>query len=130
MRDFEIAAREYADSDLPLGEYYTEYADAMMDLRLLPEAEAAASKAVTTLEASGVLMMVTEAKLRLARIALLTGRFTAAQELADAAAESARRQRLAGWRDRGRPRRGRSAVVVGHSRLAGAGVVAPGRSTP
>lgn len=100
MRDFEIAAREYTASGMPLGEYYTEYADVMMDLRLLPEAAAAASSAMTTLEASGLLMMVTEAQLRLARIALLTGDVVAATEHADAAAESARRQRRSGWRDR------------------------------
>ncbi|WP_235523069.1 CHAT domain-containing protein [Cellulomonas sp. Root485] len=105
MHDFERAAQAYSDAGIPLGEYYTEFADAMMDLRLLPEAATAAANAVRELEASGVSLMATEAQLRLARIALLTGDLASAQTHADAAAEAARHQRRAGWRDR--------AVLVG-----------------
>lgn len=105
MHDFERAARAYSDAGIPLGEYYTEFADAMMDLRLLPEAATAAASAVRELEASGVSLMATEARLRLARIALLTGDLDLARTHADAAAAAARHQRRAGWRDR--------AVLVG-----------------
>lgn len=105
MHDFDRASVAYVEAGIPLGEYYTEFADAMMDLRLLPEAAAAAANAVHELEASGVPLMATEAQLRLARIALLTGDVDGARSHADAAAEAARRQRRAGWRDR--------AVLVG-----------------
>ncbi|GEL96687.1 CHAT domain-containing protein [Cellulomonas terrae] len=105
MHDFEGAARAYSDAGIPLGEYYTEFADAMMDLRLLPEAATAARSAVHELEESGGSLMATEARLRLARIALLTGDVDGARHHADAAAEAARHQRRAGWRDR--------AVLVG-----------------
>ena len=64
----------HATPAIPLGEYYTEYADAMTDLRLLPEAAAAAADAVDEFDAAGAPLMVTEAQLRLARIALLDRR--------------------------------------------------------
>ena len=87
MHDFERAAQAYTDASIPLGEYYTEYADAMTDLRLLPEAAVAAAAAVDELDAAGAPLMVTEAQLRLARIALLTGEAERATALADAAAD-------------------------------------------
>ena len=89
MQDFDRSARAYVAADMPLGEYYTEYADAMVDLRLLPEARSAAERAVEELVAAGVTLMATEAKLRLARISLLTGDLAAARDLADAAADEA-----------------------------------------
>ena len=73
MRDFDRSAQAYVDAGIPLGEYYTEYADAMIDLRLLPEASAAAARAVEELDAAGLRCMATEAQMRLARISLLTG---------------------------------------------------------
>jgi len=100
MHDFERAAQAYTDASIPLGEYYTEYADAMADLRLLPEAAVAAAAAVDELHAAGAPLMATEAQLRLARITLLTGDAERAIALAETAADGARRQRRAGWRDR------------------------------
>ncbi|WP_315094013.1 CHAT domain-containing tetratricopeptide repeat protein [uncultured Cellulomonas sp.] len=97
MRDFDRSAQAYLDAGIPLGEYYTEYADAMTDLRLLPEAAAAAARAVEELDTAGLQLMLTEAQLRLARIYLLTGRPQAAGDLADVAARAARRQRRATW---------------------------------
>ncbi|MDQ0375324.1 CHAT domain-containing protein [Cellulomonas humilata] len=97
MRDFDRSAQAYVDAGIPLGEYYTEYADAMTDLRLLPEAAAAAARAVEELDAAGLQLMLTEAQMRLARIFLLTGRAREAGDLADVAARAARRQRRATW---------------------------------
>ncbi|MBO3101709.1 CHAT domain-containing protein [Cellulomonas fengjieae] len=97
MADFERSARAYLDAGIPLGEYYTEYADAMTDLRLLPEAAAAAARAVDELAAAGLGLMLTEAQLRLARIRLLTERHEEAGELADEAARAARQQHRATW---------------------------------
>ncbi|WP_051639741.1 CHAT domain-containing protein [Cellulomonas sp. URHE0023] len=105
LLDFERSAQVQTDADMPLGEYYYEYADAMVDLRLLPEAASAAGRAVEELVAMGSALMATEAKLRLARISLLLGDVEAARDLADAATAEARRQRRAGWRDK--------AVVIG-----------------
>ena len=100
MRDFERSAQAYVDAGIPLGEYYTEYADAMTDLRLLPEAVTAASRAVEELDAAGLELMLTEAQMRLAKIYLLTDRPTDAGELARVAADAARRQRRTGWHAR------------------------------
>ncbi|HKT02306.1 MAG TPA: hypothetical protein VJT31_22485, partial [Rugosimonospora sp.] len=45
MRRFTEAAQAYESAQLPLGEYYVEYADALIDLRLIPEATDAARAA-------------------------------------------------------------------------------------
>ena len=84
---------------MPLGEYYTEYADAMVDLRLLPEASAAAERAVEEFVLAGVPLLATEARLRLARISLLAGDLERAGALADEVADEARRQRRGVSRD-------------------------------
>jgi len=97
MRDFDRSARAYVAAGIPLGEYYTEYADAMTDLRLLPEAAVAAARAVDELDAAGLRLMLTEAQMRLARICLLTGRLEEAGALADVAALAARHQRRSTW---------------------------------
>jgi tetratricopeptide (TPR) repeat protein len=41
LRLFDEAARAFVAAGLPLGEHFVEYADALMDLRLIPEATAA-----------------------------------------------------------------------------------------
>ncbi|KQS99509.1 CHAT domain-containing protein [Cellulomonas sp. Leaf395] len=102
LRDFEAAAQIYADAGLPLGEYYAEYADTMADLRLLPEARAAAVRAVDEFGAANVPFMGAEAQLRLAQICLLEGDLDTARETADEAATVLERQRRTGWRDRAR----------------------------
>src|SRR5690606_35949225 len=73
MRDFERASTVYAEAGIPLGEYFTEYADVMTDLRLLPEAAAAAARAEDELERSGLPLLALEAGLRRARVLLLSG---------------------------------------------------------
>lgn len=102
LRDFEAAARIYADAGLPLGEYYAEYADTMADLRLLPEARAAAARAVDEFGAANVPFMGAEAQLRLAQICLLDGDVETARDTAAVAATVLERQRRTGWRDRAR----------------------------
>ena len=56
-----------------MGEHYIEYADALMELRLLPEAAGAARLAVAEFSAAGIPLMAAEAQLRVAQLALLTG---------------------------------------------------------
>jgi tetratricopeptide (TPR) repeat protein len=100
MRDFDDAARVNEEAGLPLGEYYAEYADAMADLRLLPEAEASARRAVEEFAAAGAALMGAEAQLRLAQVELLRGDAARARQDALAAADALGRQRRTARRDR------------------------------
>jgi tetratricopeptide (TPR) repeat protein len=93
---FDEAARRYEDAGLPLGEHYIEYTDALVDLRLLPEASAMAKRAVELFEAHGILLMAAEAQLRAARLAVLTGDERGAAA-AERAARSFRGQRRTAW---------------------------------
>ena len=93
---FDEAARLYEVAGLPLGEHYIEYTDALVDLRLLPEARAMAERAVELFEAHGILLMAAEAQLRAARLALLT-RDDQGAAAAERAARSLRRQRRTAW---------------------------------
>jgi tetratricopeptide (TPR) repeat protein len=97
---FEEAAQAYRSAGLPLVEHYVEYADALMDLRLLPEAARAAQAAVQELSSAGVPLMAAEAQLRVAQLALLAGDPAEADSAAAAAAEAFGRQTRAGWRSR------------------------------
>lgn len=94
---FEEAERLYERAGLPLAELHAEHADAMSDLRLLPEAAAAAERAVQEFDASGAALMRAEAELRVARLALLTGDLARAARVASAAEQTLRRQGRAGW---------------------------------
>jgi tetratricopeptide (TPR) repeat protein len=93
LRLFERAASLYEAAGLPLGEPYLEHVDALVDLRLLPEASVLARRAVEQFEAHGVLLMAAEAQLRAARLALLTGDHEGAAAAAALAERSFRRQR-------------------------------------
>ncbi len=97
---FDDAAQAYRAAGLPLGEHYIEYADALIGLRLLPEAAAAARLAVTEFSAAGVSLMVAEAQLRVARLALLEGNTAEAITASVAAAATFRRQTRPAWRAR------------------------------
>ncbi|WP_456787501.1 CHAT domain-containing protein [Cellulomonas sp. P5_C5] len=99
LREFHRSAEAYEAAGMPLGEYYTEYADAMVDLRLLPEASSAAERAVEEFVLAGVPLLATEARLRLARISLLAGELERAGALADEVADEARQQRRGVSRD-------------------------------
>jgi tetratricopeptide (TPR) repeat protein len=97
---FQEAAEVYRAADLPLGEHYVEYADALMELRLLPEAADAARRAVEEFSAAGVPLMAAEAQLRVAQLALLAGDFSEAASASAAAAAAFRLQARATWRAR------------------------------
>ena len=97
---FDDAAQAYRAAGLPLGEHYVEYADALIGLRLLPEAAAAARRAVAEFSAAGVSLMAAEAQLRVARLALLEGDTAEAIAASVAAAATFRRQTRPAWRAR------------------------------
>jgi tetratricopeptide (TPR) repeat protein len=99
---FEKAAGLWAAAGLPLGELYVEYADALVDLRLVPEAADRAERAVEMLERQGVELMAAEALLRAARLAQLRGDPQAAVTAGETAAERLRRQGRASWAARAR----------------------------
>src|SRR6266545_72803 len=117
LRQFDRAARLYRDAGLPLGEPYIEYADALVDLRLLPEASEVARRAAEEFEAHGVLLMAAEARLRVARLALLTGDLRGAAAAAERATVSFRRQRRTAWAAR--------AVLIGVEARTRLGEVSP-----
>jgi len=97
---FEEAAQALRAAHLPLGDHYVEYADALMELRLLPEAAAAARRGMEEFSAAGVPLMAAEAQLRVAQLAMLAGDCTAAVAASTAAAAAFRRQIRAAWRAR------------------------------
>ncbi len=111
MAEFDAAAQAYARAGVPLGEYHVELADAMADLRLLPEAVEAAQSAVDALSAAGVWLVAVEAQVRLARLLLQSGEPDRAQEIATDVAARSGAQGRAAWRDRAR-------VVEVQARLA------------
>jgi tetratricopeptide (TPR) repeat protein len=97
MHLFDEAGRLLRAAGLPLGEFYAEYADALIDLRLIPEATERARRAVQMLEGHGVQLMAAEAQLRAARLAHLRGDLQLAVAAADSAADQLRRQGRASW---------------------------------
>lgn len=97
LRLFDEALRLYKAAGLPLGEHYLEHVDALVELRLLPEASAMSQRAVEEFQAHGVLLMAAEAQLRAAWLALLTGDHQRAAAAAAVAIRSFRRQRRGAW---------------------------------
>jgi tetratricopeptide (TPR) repeat protein len=100
IRLFDQAARAFEAAGLPLGEHYVEYADALMDLRLIPEAGDAARSAAEEFRLGGVPLMGAEAELRVAQLALLSGDPEAAEHASSMAARSFHRQGRRGWKAR------------------------------
>ena len=94
---FDEAAMLYVDAGLPLAEHYVEYVDALVDLRLLPEAVATSRRAVAALDGADVPLMAAEARLRLARLALLSGDPDRAADVACGAAAMFRAQHRPAW---------------------------------
>ncbi len=97
LRQFDEAGALYEAAGMPLGEHYVEYADALMDLRLVPEATAVARRAAAQYETTGVRLMGAEAQLRVARLALLAGEHADAAAAAAVAVDGFRRQRRTAW---------------------------------
>jgi tetratricopeptide (TPR) repeat protein len=118
LRRFEAAAHAYAAADLPLGEHYVEYADALMDLRLIPEARRAARAAAAEFRHGAVDLMGAEAELRVAQLALLSGDLAEAESAAAAAIASFARQRRSPWKARAALVRAEARLLAG---TAGAG---------
>ena len=97
---FDVAAHLWTEADLPLGELYADYADALLNLRLLPEAREQADRAAQMLLARGVDLMAVEAQLRAAGLALAMGDARTAEELAEDTSARLRRQRRPDWQAR------------------------------
>jgi tetratricopeptide (TPR) repeat protein len=100
LRIFDRAARLHAEAGLPLGEHFVEYADALIDLRLIPEATRAARDAVTAFTDSDVPLMRAEAQLRMAQLAMLADDLDGARAAAAVAEDSFARQGRGTWRAR------------------------------
>ena len=94
---FGEAARLWEAAGLPLGELHVEHADALVELRLLPEAQEQSRLAVRLLDMAGMPLMAAEAQLRAAQLTLLRGDTGPAAELAEQVAARFRRQRRASW---------------------------------
>jgi tetratricopeptide (TPR) repeat protein len=97
IRLFDEAARAFEAAGLPLGEHFVEYADALMDLRLIPEAVSAAQSAADEFRINGVPLMGAEAELRVAQLALLAGDPLQAEAASSVAARSFDRQGRRTW---------------------------------
>ena len=110
LRLFDEATRAVEAAGLPLGELYVEYADALMDLRLIPEASRAAQSAADEFRINGVPLMGAEAELRVAQLALLSGDPEEAESAASAAERTFDRQRRHVWK-------ARAALVRAEARL-------------
>ncbi len=94
---FGAARVRYEEAGMPLGEAVGEYADALADLRLLPEALAAAREGAGLLTETGARLLAAEAQVRVARLELVTGDSEAAQTTARDAVVELRRQRRSAW---------------------------------
>jgi tetratricopeptide (TPR) repeat protein len=97
LRRFEEAGRLYAEAGMPLGEHYLDYADALVDLRLLDEAVAVARLAAAEFDRHGARLMAAEARLRCARLALALGDIEPARLDAENAVQEFREQRRPAW---------------------------------
>jgi tetratricopeptide (TPR) repeat protein len=71
---YDDAEERWRKAGIPLAELYAEYADALADLHLIPEAVRQAERAVFALDQHGFALIAAEAQLRLARLKLLHGR--------------------------------------------------------
>jgi tetratricopeptide (TPR) repeat protein len=97
LRLFEQAAGLYVAAGMPLGEHYLDYADVLVDLRLLDEALTVARSAADEFESHGARLMAAQARLRCAQLALLLGNRAVAGADAGAALAEFRRQRRTAW---------------------------------
>ncbi len=99
---FADARNAYETAGLDLGEHLVEYADALQDLRLLPEALDAAREGALLAERGGAPLMAAEALLRVGRLELAAGDAAAAHATAARADALFARQGRAPWRARAR----------------------------
>ncbi|WP_087507838.1 CHAT domain-containing protein [Cellulomonas iranensis] len=113
LREFAQVADAYRAAGLPLGEHHVEVADAMADLRLLPEAIAAAQDAADEHARAGTWLMWVEAQTRLAQLHLARGDAVRARELAAALLTRSRTQRRGAWLARARVVDSRARAALG-----------------
>jgi tetratricopeptide (TPR) repeat protein len=97
IRLFEEAASLWEGAGLSLAEFYMEYADALVDLRLVPEALQEAERAFVMFDKEGVSLLAAETQMRLARLALLNGKAHGAVAAASEASRRLRQQRRESW---------------------------------
>ena len=114
LRLFDRAAQLYAAAGVPLGEHYLDYADVLVDLRLLQEALTVARSAAAEFEFHGARLMAAQARLRCAQLALALGDTRAAGADVDVAMTEFRRQRRTAWT-------ARATVVAVEVSVAGTG---------
>jgi tetratricopeptide (TPR) repeat protein len=100
LRLFRAAGRAFEEARLPMGEHFVEYAAALMDLRLIPEASEAARSAADVFRRSGVPLMGAEAELKVAQLAMLSGDLAEAEAASQLAAETFAKQGRGPWRAR------------------------------
>ena len=84
---YEEVAQAWSKLGIPVAELFVEYADALADLRLIPEAQRVAVRGVVALDEHGFELIAVETEPRLARLSLLRG------DAADAAGRSGPRRR-------------------------------------
>ncbi len=97
LLQFENARRRYEEAGLPLGEHWLETIQALAALRLVPEARAAAARAIEALPEDEVSLMAAEAQLHLAALAALSGEVAVATAAAERGGALARAQGRRGW---------------------------------
>jgi len=97
LRAFEVAEKLFVEAALPTADFSIEYADALIDLRLLGEASAATDHSVSELSRLGAPLIAAEAQLRRARLSMLLGEFGRARGEIDQAVSMLRRQRRPTW---------------------------------
>jgi CHAT domain-containing protein len=99
---YDEAEDRWQSAGIPLAELYAEHADALADLRLIPEALREAERAVVALDQHGFALIAAEAQLRLARLTLLQGQPRAAAVAADLVAARLRGHGRAAWSSQAR----------------------------
>lgn len=97
MHAFEDAEKRFAEAGLPTADFSLEYADALVDLRLVREAAEVTQRAVGDLERLGAPLVSAEARLRRARLSMLAGEPAQALAQIDTAVAALRRQRRPTW---------------------------------
>ncbi|MFN8080850.1 MAG: CHAT domain-containing protein [Kineosporiaceae bacterium] len=97
MHAFEDAERRFRAASLPTADFSIEYADALVELRLMREAANMTQRAVTDLERLGAPLIVAEARLRRARLSMADGDPAQALTQIDDALAALRRQRRPSW---------------------------------
>jgi CHAT domain-containing protein/tetratricopeptide (TPR) repeat protein len=99
---YEDAEVRWTKAGIPLAELYAEHADALADLRLIPEAVRQAQRAVVALDEHGFALIAAEAQLRLARLTLLQGEPQRAAHEAEVVAARLRGHGRAVWASQAR----------------------------